>query len=232
MDDNSDIKRCCCCIRLRPAMIIITLLWTLYGIWETYKYTTDAILKYPYSVVEVSIIMSVIYLSLTILSFFALMIVSTSKTKFLKIFKALAYTIAAFYSFVAMIPFIVLAAKKDEFTSSCFKTGYLGDCRTLINTMIVGGIINVIVLALYFAAIVKAYVLKMNTERRNSQRETAEETPKETNMETSSQPMVEVVEIMILVAGIASPCKQQLHHLYLFYLKVLGRTISSTRFQD
>ncbi|CAJ0766181.1 13954_t:CDS:10 [Entrophospora sp. SA101] len=164
---------------------------SLYGIWETYKYITDAILKFSSRSFNNNVCY-IFYPDNPFIYFINDSEHGKSKTKFLKVFKALAYTIAAFYSFVAMIPFIVLAAKKDEFTSSCFKSGYSGDCRTLINTMIVGSIINVIVLAvfsLYFAAIVKAYVLKMNTERRNSQRETTEETPKETNMETSSQPV-------------------------------------------
>ncbi|CAJ0894350.1 16205_t:CDS:2 [Entrophospora sp. SA101] len=65
---------------------------------------------------------------------------------------ALDYTIVAFYSFIALIPLSVLVAKKDDFTNSCeLKPDYDVDCRTL----------------LYFAVVVKTYMLKRFRKRDN-----------------------------------------------------------------
>jgi len=176
------ITRCCCCIRLRPGVIIINTLWTLYGIYCIYAYSSSAVIYNDWggSIVNLAISMAIIYSILTLLSLSLLIMVSTNKIKNFIVFKSLAYTIALFYGTIELVPMSIYFANRDAYNSLCeAKSNNTSvECKSVIDTLIVSFIVGLVILAVfsfYFALVIRAFVLKRTTENRPTE-ETREET--------------------------------------------------------
>ncbi|RGB41030.1 hypothetical protein C1646_810926 [Rhizophagus diaphanus] len=155
------INKCCCCIPLKSGVVIITLLWLIYGAYAT---VANAIYI---SVYRRYIAVTILYGIVTLGATFGLYVLTFANTyKMLRKYSIIAFFIAAVEIMNNLATIIIIALYKQTFSlKKCAYNNYdyYGGCNILIVIAVIS-----ILLSAYFSIVVLAY-----TKRRKSKEDAA-----------------------------------------------------------
>ncbi|CAG8530190.1 11087_t:CDS:2 [Ambispora leptoticha] len=157
------MKTCCCCINLKAGVVIISILWLVFGLYEAiadimaYR-STDTNNFYSY-IYTFTLITGIMALFTVIGALYGLIVVSFAKIT--QTYVIIAWLIAARYIINSIAEIILLLSLKDSFLSYCDLDGYSEDtCLSTYNNVLLIAIIEdilIIIISIYFATVVAAY---------------------------------------------------------------------------
>jgi len=172
---ESPMEKCCFCIPLKSGVVINSIIWLIYGVYNTvsnYVYYTGS-----YSGTNLFSYTKFFTLPVAIISFLiamaaalGLLIVTCKKASILlDIYKFVAYTIATIFILIHIGTLVLYIAYKSTFIDKCtanlsLDQKYQGnpqmDCQNGYNSGLLVAIVTailVIVISVYFAMVVDAY---------------------------------------------------------------------------
>ncbi|CAB4399927.1 unnamed protein product [Rhizophagus irregularis] len=156
------INECCCCIPLKSGVVIITLLWLIYGAYATVE-NAIYISVYRRRYIAVTILYGFVTLGAT----FGLYVLTFANTsKMLREYSIIAFFIAAVEIMKNLATIIIISLYKQTFSlKKCANNNYdyYGGCNILIVIAVIS-----ILLSAYFPIVVLAY-----TKRRKSKENAA-----------------------------------------------------------
>ncbi|CAG8625786.1 13336_t:CDS:2 [Ambispora leptoticha] len=158
------MKTCCCCINLKTGVIIISILWLVYGLYEAISYfiafgntNTDSF----YSYLSTFTLITGIMFSLTVIgALYGLIVVSFAKIT--QAYVTIAWSIALRYIINNITEIILFISFKDSYLSYCEDLEEYSEdtCTAAYNNVLLFAIIIdviTIIISIYFATVVAAY---------------------------------------------------------------------------
>jgi len=155
------ITNCCCCIPLANGVVIISVLWLLYGIYTI----VSAVINLSSDVFVTRYISTIIlYILITLGAAYGLFVLAFAKTyKLLLIYSRIAYFIAAVDVINSLSAIIVYVSYESSYLDLCMEYNSGDDCYNTYNyaleILIISAVISSII-SVYFALVVAAYVEK------------------------------------------------------------------------
>uniref|UniRef100_A0A1D1Y7P6 Lysosomal-associated transmembrane protein 4A n=1 Tax=Anthurium amnicola TaxID=1678845 RepID=A0A1D1Y7P6_9ARAE len=183
MKVTSNVTNCCCCVPLKTGVVIITILWLLFGIYEIVTNTLELATptkENSFTYIKVVDIAAIIFSGLiTIGAAFGLFVfIFANTSRMLLIYSKIAYGIVAINIADYILSLIVAIVLKSEVMEHCkqFLFNRIPDneknnaCSDNYNDIITSIVMSAVVTTLflvYFAIVITAYVENKQNDNNN-----------------------------------------------------------------
>jgi len=176
---SPQVTNCCCCIPLKNGAVIITLIWLIYGIYETVDNSLSIATpaeENAFNYITISTI--VLYGLMSIGAAFGLFVLTCANiSKMLLIYSYITYGIVVINIVSYMEAIIVSAAFKSEILDACVVANLSDDqgsedCNDAYNNFITSLIVSAVattILSVYFSIVIISYTKRRNEKEKIKQ---------------------------------------------------------------
>ncbi|CAG8605116.1 13946_t:CDS:2 [Ambispora leptoticha] len=166
--ESPRMKSCCCCLKLKTGVVIISILWILYGIYQATanflafqnrNNNTDNFFSY---VSTFAIIEGILSLFTVIGALYGLLVVSfANRIRLFQKYVIIAWIIALIQCSINIAEIIILVSRKNSYIQYCESINYTEDmCLSTYNILVpieIAQDLFMIIISIYFATVVAAY---------------------------------------------------------------------------